>query len=219
MNYDSKNPGYYANIRHDLVNFLGNGPKALRVMEIGAGYGETLHYLKQQGIAAEAVGLDIFEDIKNRENYKPVDRFIFGDIEKVDFPEYEAYFDIIFLADVLEHLIEPIGVLEKVKYYLKIDGAIIVSMPNIRHYSAFKKIFIQGNFRYEPSGLFDYTHMRFYCKKNMEELLQKGGFTIVETKSSIKNYKGKSGAKVLNKVTFGLLEQYLSIQYFFKAIK
>ena len=219
MNYDSKDSGYYANIRHDLVDFFGKEDKALKIMEIGAGYGETLYYLKQESIASEAVGIDIFEDVNKKNNYKPVDRFVFGDIEKVDFPEYKSYFDIIFLADVLEHLIEPKGVLDKVKYYLKDEGTIVVSMPNIRHYSAFKKIFIKGDFQYEPSGLFDYTHMRFYCKKNMEELLQKAGFIIIETKSSIKNYKGKSGAKVLNMLTFGLFEEFLSVQYFFKAIK
>lgn len=219
MNYDSKSSAYYANTRHDLINFLGNQDKGLKIMEIGAGYGEMLYYLKQQGIAAEAVGVDIFEDVNRKENYKPVDRFIFNDIEKVDFPEYKDYFDIIFLADVLEHLIEPKGVLDKVKYYLKNDGFIIVSMPNIRHYSAFKKIFLQGDFRYDPSGLFDYTHMRFYCKKNMIELLEKGGFTVIEEKSSVKNYKGKSGAKMVNALTIGLFEEFLSVQYFFKAMK
>jgi len=219
MNYDAKDSGYYANVRHDLISLLGKGDKNLKVIEIGAGYGETLHYLKQQGIAAEAVGLDIFEDEKNRSSYKPVDRFIFGNIEEVDFPEYKAYFDTVILADVLEHLIEPQRVLEKVRYYLKDEGMILVSMPNIRHYSAFKRIFLQGDFRYEPSGLFDYTHMRFYCKKNMVGLLEKGGFTIDEAKSSIRNYKGKSGAKWLNTLTFGLFEELLSVQYFFKAVK
>lgn len=219
MNYEDKASDYYANIRHELINVIDKGVSNLKVMEIGAAYGETLYFLKQKGIASEAVGVDIFEDVKNKSNYKEIDRFIFGNIEETDFPEYKGYFDLILLPDVLEHLIEPKRVMDKVSSYLKKDGAIIVSMPNIRHYSAFKKIFIQGDFRYEESGIFDYTHMRFYCKKNMVELIEKTGFNIEKTESSIKNYKGKSGAKIINALTLGLLEPFFSTQYFFHAKK
>lgn len=219
MNYESKESAYYANIRHDLINILDKGKTELKVLEIGAAYGETLFFLKQQGIAAEAVGVDIFEDVNNKSNYKELDRFIFGNIEETHFPEYEGYFDLILLPDVLEHLVEPKNVLAKVSSYLKKDGSIVVSMPNIRHYSAIIKILIKGDFRYEESGIFDYTHMRFYCRKNMVELIEGAGFIIERTESSIKNYKGKSGAKILNVLTLGVFEDFFSTQYFFHARK
>ncbi|MGQ2983639.1 class I SAM-dependent methyltransferase [Flavobacterium sp.] len=219
MNYSDKASSYYANIRHDLITLLNPEKRGLKVLEIGAAYGETLYYLKQQGIAAEAVGVDIFEDTENPQNYKPLDRFIFGNIEELDFPEFVGYFDIILLPDVLEHLIEPKKVLAKVYKYLAPDGEILVSMPNIRHYSAFKKIFLKGDFEYEESGLFDYTHMRFYCKKNMVALLEKSGFKVVYTESSIRNFKGRSVAKMVNSLTFGIFEEFFSLQYFLKAKK
>ena len=137
----------------------------------------------------------------------------------MDFPEYEGYFDLILLPDVLEHLVEPKIVLGKVKKYLKPNGYVLVSMPNIRHYSAFIRIFIKGDFKYDESGLFDYTHMRFYCKKNIADLLTGSGFKIHQTKSSISIYKGKSMAKILNRITFGIFEEFLSLQFFFKVTK
>lgn len=188
-------------------------------MEIGAAYGATLYYLKQSGIAAQAVGVELYEDVKNKENYKPLDRFIFADILQVDFPEYEGYFDIILLPDVLEHLTEPKEALAKVSRYLKPDGLILVSMPNIRHYTALKKIFLKGDFRYEESGIFDYTHMRFYCRKNIAELLTQSGFAINHCEGSVKNYRGRSGAKVFNTLTGGMFEEFLSVQYYFRAAK
>ncbi len=219
MNYSDKASSYYANVRYDLINLMESGKKGLKVMEIGAAYGETLFFLKREGIAEEAVGIDIFEDTKNPGNYKPLDRFIFGNMEELDFPEYYEYFDLILLPDVLEHLVEPKNVLKKVHKYLSQDGELLVSMPNIRHYEAFRKIFLKGDFEYEESGLFDYTHMRFYCRKNMVKLLADSAFKVLYQEGSIKNYKGRSVSKIINVVTFGIFEEFFSVQYFLKAKK
>jgi SAM-dependent methyltransferase len=219
MNYDKKGADYYSNIRLDLINLIDKKSQNLKVLEIGAAYGETLFYLKQNGIASEVVGVDIFEDAKNKQNYKPLDQFIFGDIEKIDLPEYFQHFDLILLADVLEHLFEPKSVLETLKKYLKEDGKIIISMPNIRYYSALYKIVFKGNFKYEESGIFDYTHVRFYCRKNIQELLETAGYKVLKQESSIINYQGKSIAKLINLITFGIFEEFFSTQYFFVVKK
>lgn len=219
MNYNEKAPDYFSNIRKDLISLISSDKKGLKILEVGAAYGETLYYLKQNGIASEAVAVDIFEDTKNKQNYKSIDRFIFGDIEKTELPEYHQHFDLILLPDVLEHLIEPKRVLEKLKMYLKEDGQIILSMPNIRHYSAIKKIVLKGDFRYEESGIFDYTHMRFYCRKNIQELLETTGYKVVKQQSSIKNFNGKSLTKLINLITFGVFEEFFSYQYFFVVRK
>jgi 2-polyprenyl-3-methyl-5-hydroxy-6-metoxy-1,4-benzoquinol methylase len=219
MNYNEKAPDYFSNIRKDLINLIDANAKDLKILEVGAAYGETLYYLKQNGIAAEAVGVDIFEDTKNKQNYKPLDRFIFGDIEKIELPEYNQYFDLILLPDVLEHLFEPKSVLETLKKYLREDGKIIISMPNIRNYSALYKIVFKGDFKYEESGIFDYTHVRFYCRKNIQELLETAGYTILKQESSIKNYQGKSLSKLINLITLGIFEEFFSTQYFFVVKK
>ncbi len=219
MNYDEKASDYYSNIRKDIINLINPSLKGVRVLEVGAAYGATLHYLKESGIAGETVGIDLFEDTKNKENYKPTDKFIFGNIEELELSEYDNYFDIILLPDVLEHLLEPKGVLSKLKKCLKSDGNMIVSMPNIRHYSAFKQIYLKGDFRYEESGIFDYTHMRFYCRKNIQELLETSGYEVLKQESSIKNFKGKSITKAINLITFGIFEEFFSYQYFFVVRK
>jgi 2-polyprenyl-3-methyl-5-hydroxy-6-metoxy-1,4-benzoquinol methylase len=219
MNYYEKSTTYFSNIRTDLINLIDSNRKNLKILEIGAAYGETLFYLKQNNVASEVVGIDLFEDVNNKHNYKNLDRFIFGNIEDIDLIEYTDYFDLILLPDVLEHLIEPKPVLEKIKKYLKSDGKIIVSMPNIRHYSALHKIFIKGDFTYEESGIFDYTHMRFYCKKNIAELLLSSGYKVEKTQSSIVNFQGFSISKIINRMTLRLFEEFFSYQYFFVAIQ
>ena len=218
MNYEEKSKNYYTNIRYDLIEFFDK-KKYFKVLEIGAAYGETLFYLKENGLANEAIGIELFQDEKNKNNYKKIDKFIFGNINEIDLLEYKNYFNLILLPDVLEHIYDPKKTLSIVHQLLSDDGEIVVSMPNIRHYSAFVRVFLKGNFSYDENGIFDYTHVRFYCKKNIQELLESSNFQIIKVEGSIRNFKGKSIAKIINKISFGLFEQFLSNQYFFKAKK
>jgi SAM-dependent methyltransferase len=219
MEYENKDRAYFSHIRMDLIRFMDMKKKGLDVLEIGAAYGETLYHLKEKGIAKRAVGVDIFEDTNGAERYKPIDKFLFGNIENEDYPDFENSFDLILLPDVLEHLEEPLEVLKKVDSYLRKGGTVVVSMPNIRHYSAFYRIFVKGGFDYDESGIFDYTHKRFYCRRNIEDLLKKAGFRILKSEGSIRNFRGRSFTKILNRLTFGFLEEFFSTQYFFTAEK
>jgi 2-polyprenyl-3-methyl-5-hydroxy-6-metoxy-1,4-benzoquinol methylase len=190
--------------------------KGLKVLEIGAGYGATLSYLKEKNIAEEVVGVDIPSN-KGTSPFKNIDQFFYEDIEKFEFKQYEGYFDYIILADVLEHLIHPREVLEKMQHLLKDEGEVLISIPNIRHWKGVSKVFLKGDFTYEESGLFDYTHLRFFCKKNIKELVEKSGFQISKIVSSIKIYKKRSPSKILNAITFGIFEEFLSVQYLVSA--
>jgi len=214
MNY--KNESYYSNVRIDLVSLVTKKDN-FKVLEIGAGYGETLRYLKEKKNAEEVVGFDLNYDESKKDSYNQIDKFIFGDIEKVSLDTYPNYFDVIILADVLEHLENPNKVLKKLKHNLKKDGEIISSIPNIRTLNALYKIYFKGNFSYEDEGLFDNTHLRFYCKKDMITLFNKSGFKVSYIESALKNYKEKSIRKSINNMTFGLFEEFLTTQYFIRA--
>ena len=51
MNYEDKASDYYTNIRKDLISMIED-KKGLKVLEVGAGFGTTLFYLKEQGVAS-----------------------------------------------------------------------------------------------------------------------------------------------------------------------
>jgi 2-polyprenyl-3-methyl-5-hydroxy-6-metoxy-1,4-benzoquinol methylase len=214
MNY--KNESYYSNVRIDLVRLITKKDN-FRVLEIGAGYGETLRYLKESKGAKEVTGVDLNYDESKKDSYNQIDNFIFGDIEEMSLDEYPNYFDVIVLADILEHLKNPNEVLKKLKRNLKKDGEIISSIPNIRTFNALHKIFIKGSFLYEDEGLFDNTHLRFYCKKDMITLFNESGYKVSFIESALKNYKQKSLKKNINKITFGVFEEFLTTQYYIRA--
>ena len=118
--------------------------------------------------------------------------------------------DVIICGDVLEHLIDPLAVLQKLKVILKGDGILIASIPNFREYNVMKKVFLQGDFRYEQSGILDQTHLRFYCKKNIKELFTDTGFQLSLVINNLNRYPRR---QQINKFTFGIFEEFLSVKY------
>jgi len=212
--YNDKPEEYFSNVRRDLISFIGNDHKGSIVLEVGAGSGATLLELKKTGIASKIYGYDIVDICLDKNEFE---HFVVGNIEHEEIP-FNTKFDIIILADVLEHLIEPEKVLDKLTPFLNQDGHIYISLPNIRYFKAIYQIFFKGDFKYEEEGILDKTHLRFFCKKNMKELISSSsGLDLVKIESCLKNSSSKKG--LLNKFTFGIFEEFLSIQYFSKVKK
>ena len=104
-----------------------------------------------------------------------------GNIEDFEWCEYfsDQVFDVIIFADVLEHLQDPLKVLEYSKKCLKSDGVFLVSFPNIGHNSVLIDLF-NNNFSYNEYGLLDKTHNTFYTQDGFEKLFEKTGLYINE---------------------------------------
>jgi len=73
----------------------------------------------------------------------------------------EAIFDYIVCADVLEHLIDPWAILAELVTFLKLDGRIIISLPNVRRWTVWMPLVIKGKWDYRESVIMDRTHLRF----------------------------------------------------------
>lgn len=86
-------------------------------------------------------------------------------------------FDYILLADVLEHLPDPLAVLQKAATLLKESGTVLVSLPNIGHNDVVVKL-LQGNWDYTATGLLDDTHIHFWGINNLAAFFQKAGLHI-----------------------------------------
>ena len=93
--------------------------------------------------------------------------------------EQPRQFDHLLFGDVLEHMVEPLRVLESYRSLLAPDGTIIVSLPNIVSLRARFRIAC-GIWRYEEMGIFDRSHLRFFTIRTGQELLDKAGLSIVD---------------------------------------
>ena len=88
-------------------------------------------------------------------------------------------FDYITFADVLEHLVDPVRTLTQALKLLKPEGEVLISLPNIG-YSGVAAELLQGRFEYRRDGLMDETHLRFFTRHSVAQLLQKTGLIGLE---------------------------------------
>lgn len=86
-------------------------------------------------------------------------------------------FDVIVIADVLEHLINPEKVLQEIRKSLAPNGKVIISLPNIAHLSVRLSLGL-GRFNYSDRGILDRTHLHFYTQKSIRQLCTQSGFMI-----------------------------------------
>jgi trans-aconitate methyltransferase len=90
-------------------------------------------------------------------------------------------FDVMIFADVLEHLVHPDALLKRLSRNLAAGGFALVSLPNIAYYKIRWRL-MRGQFDYEPFGIMDRSHLRFFTRETALQLLQDGGFrpTVVD---------------------------------------
>jgi SAM-dependent methyltransferase len=79
-------------------------------------------------------------------------------------------FDVIVMADVLEHMRSPAALLRGAKALLVPTGSILVSIPNIGHWYGRLKVGL-GLFSYDRRGLFDSGHLRFFTRVNFQRIV------------------------------------------------
>jgi 2-polyprenyl-3-methyl-5-hydroxy-6-metoxy-1,4-benzoquinol methylase len=210
--YKNKVTDYFSNTRYDIISFL---PKqgVDKLLEIGAGGGDTLVEVKRLGLAKEVVGIELMKLEGSNQSNGAIDKFIYGDVEALETHVPIASFDAILCGDVLEHLIDPWKAIENIKKFLKPGGVMIVSCPNVRYYEMFLKVFIRGSFEYTSHGLFDKTHLRFFCKKDLIKIISGSGDMQIE--SAVPSFKAQKTSKIslVNSFTLGLFEEFLALQY------
>ncbi len=88
-------------------------------------------------------------------------------------------FDYILLLDVLEHLRNPDKLLKSLRNYLEKEGTIIISVPNVAFISL-RLALLRGKFEYQKTGIMDESHLHFYTKKALIDLITKCGLKIVD---------------------------------------
>ncbi len=161
---------YYANARRNLVELIPAA--ARRVLDVGCGRGMTGGLLRaERGI--EVVGLEIHPGVAE-EARKHLSRVVVGDLETMELPFEDGYFDALLMGDVLEHLTNPWAGLKKLVRCLNPDGMIVASIPNIRNLGVIGKL-IEGSWAYEEWGILDKTHLRFFALKDMRALFESAG--------------------------------------------
>ena len=160
-----------------------------RVLDVGCACGDFGEWLVRCK-SCDVHGMDFnSESIKIADSlniYSQLNIVNLNTFQTDDFEHYKYYFDYIVLLDVLEHLIYPEDILLRLIPYLKYNGKLIISLPNIS-FGDVKLQLLQDNFVYTDTGILDRTHLRFFTWKSMVELFSKLGFEIISCQARIEN--------------------------------
>jgi len=166
--------GYYRNTRQEILPHVPEGTK--RVLDVGCGAGDFGRTLKETTRVEEVVGIEIVERAWElaKEN---LDDAILGSIEDMELPFEDDYFDLICCNDVLEHLVDPLDALKKLRRVLRPGGHVIISIPNARYYDIVNAL-ANGRWEYVDAGIMDRTHLRFFTATELVIMLQNADFQL-----------------------------------------
>lgn len=157
-----------------LQRFVG---KNRRVLELGCSTGYISRLLKQLGCSVVGIELDA---AAAQLAAGICDQVFVADLNGNTWSQrIEGQFDVVLMGDVLEHLVHPDQVLRSARPFLLPGGEIVVSLPNVVHWSQrIKTLF--GHFNYQPIGLLDHTHLRFFTARSARALIENSGYRIVD---------------------------------------
>jgi O-antigen biosynthesis protein len=162
---------------HTLI--LQQVSKGSRVLEFGPATGYMTRYMKNElGCQITCIEVDkAAADIARQY----CDQMIVADLDDLKWGSELSgqRFDHLVFADVLEHLKDPWKVLKFAVQFLKESGSAILSVPNIGHNAVIMDL-LQGKFEYRSVGLMDDTHIRFFTRQSIVQLLEKADLCPVQ---------------------------------------
>lgn len=200
--------------------------EARRILDVGCGEGMLGKRLLDRG-AAEVAGIEVDPVVGERARGN-LSRVFQVDVEFMEPPFEDGYFDCIIFADVLEHLKEPLTVLRRFSRYLSDSGTIIASIPNVRYYGVINML-VEGHWKYGDYGILDKTHLRFFARKDIDTLFNDAGLDITGITENIdpvySSLHNRSSGEVsfgrvnLRGLSHGEIKDLFVIQYLVKGEK
>ncbi len=189
---------YFRQERRDIEAVIPDN--VMKILDVGCGEGLLGKRLLGKG-AEEVVGVEITPDICKiaRGNLTDV---ICGNIEEIDLPFEEGYFDCIIFADVLEHMKEPLSLLKRLRKNLSTTGVVVASIPNVGYYGILHML-SQGHWTYQAAGILDKTHLRFFTRKEIGSLFADAGLEITGMTANIDPHYDRLSDPCSEEITFG----------------
>ena len=170
----------------DVANFdlLNRIPLDARViLEVGCGTGALGAEYKRHNPACRYLGIES-DPQAARIAAQRLDETAAVDVEAEPLPFGPGPFDCIVYGDSLEHLRDPWTLLRQHAELLAEDGLMLICMPNAEHWS-FAERLLRGTFDYEPIGLFDRTHLRWFTAENTHRALAAAGLVVLDVSPRI----------------------------------
>ena len=142
------------------------------VLDVGCGAGHLAALAEAAGHEVTGVDVEAGVGVAGR-----MTRFVPADLDRGLPDELSGPFDLVVLADVLEHLRHPETLLGAVVDLLRPDGEVFASVPNFGHWYPRLRT-AAGRFDYDDRGILDRDHVRFFTERSFRRLLGGSGLEL-----------------------------------------
>jgi SAM-dependent methyltransferase len=187
-----------------LFDLVDGAPS--RVLELGCAGGAFGAELVRRYPGASVVGIEANRAAARRAESR-LQRVICARLESLDFAQAgfsPGEFDTVVACDVLEHLVNPWQLLERIKPFLAPHAQVLASIPNVRNMAVVSPLVLEGRFDYAERGLLDITHLRFFTLRGIGRLFEDTGYVLEqhraiihpELESVYRSYQGRGPAVV-----------------------
>jgi SAM-dependent methyltransferase len=166
-----------------VKKYLEKASSPASVLDVGCGCGGNARAIRDARPEVKLFGIE--PNARAAELAAPVCEQVYhGEVEGWLKQANGQHFDVVVLADVLEHIAHPVAFLRALAAHPGlIDAYWIISVPNYAvWYNRISTLF--GRFEYTWSGLRDRTHLRFYTRRSVQRLLRECGFSVLEDRCS-----------------------------------
>ncbi len=138
-----------------------------RILELGCSYGAALSRLKETG--AELVGYDWdAQIIELGRGYGDVDLRLGGADHAL--AAGEKPYDLVIMRHVLEHVLDPVAELSKIRQLLGKDGVLFIEVPGFLN---------QQEYSPDPLAIFNAFHVYGFCLETLICLMESQGFMLL----------------------------------------
>lgn len=163
-------------------------PNGAKVLDLGAGNGLLAGVLlhSHTGLVIDGIEPNKFATDLAKKNYR---NFYSGYAEEYFSIIRQENYDFIVLADVIEHMADPLIFLQTLNAHVSPSTKIVISTPNVA-FGAVRVALMNGEFRYVNSGLLERTHLRFFTRETLLELGERSGFTSLKLRYLLRDMQG-----------------------------
>jgi 2-polyprenyl-3-methyl-5-hydroxy-6-metoxy-1,4-benzoquinol methylase len=143
-----------------------------RILDLGCSDGQLAQCLTDMGHFVVGVDAEEHKFVRDR-----LAEFHQADLNHGIPEEVGTAYDVVLMADVLEHVADPEMLLVEARERLAPGGVVMVSVPNFGHWYPRARV-AAGRFDYDARGILDRGHIRFFTQRSFESLLRRAGWRV-----------------------------------------
>lgn len=169
-----------------LIQLYLETGKGVRALEIGCAGGAVLKVLSEAGFSA--IGVELNPQIAEWGKKELGVDIRVGTLEEQGFPD--AFFDVVYMGDVLEHIPEPVKFLSEVWRVMTQNALLIIDipfemnaiLPRLYYGLLANLLFIMS--KYERLSPYPPYHVFVYNPKTIKQLMKKNGFRVISLRQA-----------------------------------